>query len=79
MSPIHLWLSQNEEYIEAHERLRSEKKARSVFLLRVGYAPSDPEEREELRLLSAKCQEARVAIRVLREKLMAAHSVEGEK
>jgi hypothetical protein len=68
-----LWLYQNREYIEVHERL-----------LEAGNALVDLEEemaekRERLASQSAEYKAARLALRELREQLMAAHSAEDKK
>ena len=76
MTPDDYWLYQNQEYIEAHERLLRESQALIDLLEAMAWKPSTSEERECIALQSAKDKAARAAVRELRECLMAVHSVE---
>lgn len=74
-----LWLYQIPEYIDVHERLHRESCALTDLLVEIQYSPSSGEEREEVSVRSRKGQALQAEIRELRERLMAAHSTEGNK
>ena len=74
-----LWLYQNQEYLEGHERLLRESNALCDLLEEMDWTPSTPEERESIKSQSTKVRTARMAVRELGEQLMAAHSVQDKK
>jgi hypothetical protein len=69
-----LWLYQNREYIQAHERLL--EKSNALFDL-FDWIRSAPKGREPVASQSAKCKATLPAVRELPKQLMAAHSVGG--
>jgi hypothetical protein len=73
MTPHDSWLYQNREYIEAHERLLE------AFNALFDFEEEMAEKRTRLASLSSEYKAARLALRELREQLMAAHSAKGKK
>lgn len=73
MTAKNMWLYRNEEYIEAHERLLQESRGLWDLLDEMDWSPSTPEEREQVAAQSAREKAARMAVRELRETLMAVH------
>jgi hypothetical protein len=74
MTTKDLWLYQNREYIQVHERLLEESNA--LFDL-VDWIGSTPEDRETVASQSAKYKAALAVVRELREQLICAHSMGG--
>jgi hypothetical protein len=70
MTAKDLWLYQNAEYIEAHERLLRESNTLFDLLDEMAWRPSTNEDRENVAKQSAKHKAARMALRELREQLL---------
>jgi len=74
MTAKDLWLYRDEKYIDAHERLLRESRALWDLLDKMAWRPSTPEEEERVAAQSASEKAARIAVRELRERLLAAHT-----